>query len=400
MKALTIIILSSLFAINSTIGQEYSLYSNDSLVIDSEYLKEPIRLNLHLPETFHFSSDSAKYPITIIFDSQHERTYPQIINAFDLLTSETQIPETIIIGVPFNMQNRFYLTSNQKTENDSLSGIERMELFLFSELIPKLKKEYKANDFISFIGHSRTAFLVNYLAVKRTEDINIAVALSGFYTEKPISINTFYSFLTDPDNFNNKFKYYYTAGTSFEESTYLLQYKKLDSLLSRASLPENVNVHFEENEYANHMTNFWVSIPPILIDAFSDYNAILDTWFYYKLKNEFIENPVGQFKSDLAAASKSIGVELQPGVTHIFSLASYFGYQSQDYNTALSFIDLGLSYFPEYLDFYIEKIEFYALLGEHDQVEQYKSILREKAQTNKFIGESNRLELLDYLDEK
>ena len=278
------VVRTLIFIIFVTVGrvhaQEYTLYSNDILVIDSEYLKESIHLNIHLPETFNFSSDSAKYPITIIFDSQHERTYTQIINSFDLLTNETQVPETIIIGVPFNIRNRFYLTSNQRLDNDSISGIERMERFLFSELIPKLQKDFKANNFISLIGHSRTAFLVNYLAYHRSKEINIAIALSGFYNEKPLSTDSFYSFLTDSDNFSQKFSYYYSAGTTFEETTYLSQYQKLDNLLSNSSLPENISVHFEENQYANHMTNYWISIPPILIDAFNDYNAILDSWFH------------------------------------------------------------------------------------------------------------------------
>jgi enterochelin esterase-like enzyme len=216
-----------------TFGQGYSLYSNDKLLFESEYLAENIELNLHLPETNNFSAETTKYPITIIFDSQHERTYPQIISSFDLLTSETQIPESVIVGVPFNMQNRRYRTSEQKLANDTLSGIERMELFLFEELLPKLQNEYKGNDYITVIGHSRTGFLVNYLAFKRPSQINLAVSLSGFFNDAPLSLNTFYNFLADSSNFPYKFNYYYTAGTSLEEMTYLKQFRNLDSLMKK-----------------------------------------------------------------------------------------------------------------------------------------------------------------------
>ena len=91
-------ILAFLLIANLVHSQDYENYSNENLRIRSDYIKDSLVLNLHLPETFNFSSDSTKYPITIIFDSQHERTYPQIINSIDLLTSESQIPETIIIG--------------------------------------------------------------------------------------------------------------------------------------------------------------------------------------------------------------------------------------------------------------------------------------------------------------
>jgi enterochelin esterase-like enzyme len=267
-------------------GKEYAVYSNDKIVIESEYLGEAIEINLHLPDAQPFSAESTQYPITIIFDSQHERTYPQIISSFDLLTSETQIPESILIGVPFNFQNRRYFTSNQKLDNDSLSGIERMELFLFNELIPQIQNKYNGNEFISLIGHSRTAFLVNYLAFKRPHQINMAVSLSGFFNDSPLSINNFYSFLTESANFPNKFYYYYTAGTTLEESTYLVQCRNLDSLLKGYPISENVKIAFSETPNANHITNYWVSVPPILLDVFSDYNSILDSWFHEKLNSE------------------------------------------------------------------------------------------------------------------
>jgi enterochelin esterase-like enzyme len=398
MKVLNILFFTLLCVTQSSFGQEYSFYSNDSLILTSDNLNETIRLHLHLPETFNYSSDSTKYPVTIIFDSQHERTYPHIISSFDLLTNETQIPETIIIGVPFNMNNRYYFTSAEKKENDVLTGIERMENFLFSELIPKLQKEFKANDFISVIGHSRTAFLVNYLAVKKSKEINVAIALSGFFNNLPLSLDSFQSFLVDSTNFPKPFRYYYTAGTTLEEKLYLDQYKELDNFVSKTLLPAKLHMHFEGNLNANHITNYWVSIPTILIDAYSDYNAILDNWFYEKLKQKNIENPVLSFESDLANAGEKMGFKPNPNLTHIFSLASHFGYAREDYKTALSFIKLGLKYFPDYLDFYIEGIEYYRLLDDNEKVNEYKSVLKEKALSSKHLNDTDRNDLLKYLD--
>lgn len=126
-------ILFFLFVFNAKIShcQNFNMYSNDSLDIDTSFLNEPIQLRIHLPETFHFSSSSTKYPITIVFDSQHERTYPHIIHSFDLLTSESQIPESIIIGVPFTMQNRLYCTSNQKNKEIHLQALNEWSVFCF-----------------------------------------------------------------------------------------------------------------------------------------------------------------------------------------------------------------------------------------------------------------------------
>lgn len=399
MKLIALAIFTVLISTDNSFGQKYSLYSNDSLLLTSEYLREPITLNLHLPETFRFSAETTKYPITIVFDSQHERTYPQIINSFDLLTSETQVPESIIIGVPFDRYNRYYRTSNQTLDGDSLMGIERMERFLFEELIPKLKKEYHASDFICIIGHSRTAYLVNYLASQRPREINTAIALSGFYNEPPLSVEAFHSFLTTAGNFSHPLNYYSAVGTTLEEVTYDLQCSKLDSLIQTTKLPKTVNVQFSKTEHANHMSNYWVSLPPILMDAFTAYNDILDTWFHEKLKSGFLdEDPVTHYRSDLAQASQQIGTELLPSLTHIYSLASYFGYEKENYTAALNFFELGLSYYPEFLEFYIDMIEFATMLDDLPRAEHYRKDLREKAQSSELISESLRQEILEYLD--
>lgn len=390
-------ILTILAGIGTLQGQDYSLYSNDTLAIQSEYLQETIELNLHVPETQPFSDNLTTYPIIIIFDSQHERTYPVIISSIDLLTSETQIPESIVVGVPFNFRNRLYLTSSQKRENDSISGIERMKLFLFNELIPELQNNYKGSDYISIIGHSRTGFLVNYLAFEKPSQINLAVSLSGFFNNDPLSVEMFSKFLTDKTKFPRKFNYYYTSGTSLEESNYLTQFRNLDSLLKKETVPKNVEIVYTENKNANHITNYWVSVPPILIDVFSDYNSILDSWFYDEFKTDNIDNAVQQFEADLEQASLSIGTELNPNLTHIFSLASLYANDKKDYKTAVEFFAMGLRYFPNYLDFYVEIIEYSKALNDTKNVEYYKSILHEKVIESTQLNNVEKAELMKYL---
>lgn len=399
MKAIRILAFIVLMGPWQASGQNYSLYSNDSLIIASEYLGETIRLNFHLPETHPFSAPDVSYPITIVFDSQHLRTYPQIIGAFDLLTSETQVPESIIVGVPFTFKNRLYFTSSQKREGDTLSGIERMELFLFSELIPKLQKEFRGNNFITVIGHSRTGFLVNYLAFRRPAEINVAASLSGFFNDEPLSLDSFLAFLTTPGNFPEKFRYYYTSGTTNEEITYLKQSRKLDSLLSGRALPGNVGVVFNESPGANHITNYWVSVPPILIDAFSGYNSILDTWFHEILPSESSSASVGRFEKDLEQAGNEIGVVLNPNLTHIYSLASHFAYSKKDYARAIEFLELGVKFYPSYPDLYVELIAFHKALDNPGQVSHFKDLLREIATGNASLSADERGELLEYLDQ-
>jgi enterochelin esterase-like enzyme len=380
-------------------AQPYLNYSNDSLIFDSGLLGESIRVNIHLPETFRFSSDHTRYPVILIFDSQHTRSYPHIIRSMDLLTSETQIPESIIVGVPFNFQNRLYFTSGQKKEQDTISGIEKMEQFIFSELLPLLKKNYKASDYLSITGHSRTAFLVNYLAWKHPENVNNVLSLSGFLNESLLSLDTFVAFLTHKNHFPGKFRYYYTAGTTLEELNYLTEYRQLKERLALCDMPDQVFTHYREEPYANHMTNYWISVPYIFTDIFSEYNSVLDRWFFEKLDRKQTGNPLEEFRKDLEEAGKKTGHSLNPGLTHIFSLANHFAYSRQDYTTAEQFMLLGLEYFSDYPDFYVELAEYSRLMNDHDKAARYVQIMKEKVTRNPLLSDAEKRAYLENLNE-
>lgn len=200
---IVVLSLLLLFTISTGFSQKFSLYSDDKMDFQTNYLNEPISINLHLPETYFDAAESTKFPVIIILDSQHSRSYPQIMSAIDLLTSETQMPESIVVGIPFNMNNRYYFTSTQTKSNDSLSGIDRMNKFIFSELLPKLQDTYKADTYTTMIGHSRTAFLVNYLSANNPKSVNNAVSLSGFFDDAILSLQQFRQFLSEPANFLN-----------------------------------------------------------------------------------------------------------------------------------------------------------------------------------------------------
>ena len=385
--------------ISSSFSQRYSLYSDDKIDYQTSFLNEPISINLHLPEAYYDAADGTKFPVIVIFDSQHNRSYPQIMSAIDLLTSETQMPESIVVGIPFNMNNRLYFTSNQKRANDSLSGIERMNKFIFSELLPKLQNSYKANSYTTIIGHSRTAFLVNYLSANNPKRVNNAVSLSGFFDDAILSLQQYHQFLSEPKNFETPFKYYYYAGTSLEERTYLNEFGELHQLLKNTVLPEKVSASYKEVANANHMTNYWVPVPEILIDVFKSYNNILDTWLQVKLEGEAIEEPVKIFAADLSAVGNELGLEVNPNLTHIYSLANHYRYQNSDYKTAIAFVDYGLSYFSKSKDLHIEMIELYKALDDKDNADLYKKALKELILNDKKLSSEEREEYFNYLNQ-
>lgn len=397
---IVVLSLLLLFTISTGFSQKFSLYSDDKMDFQTSYLNEPISINLHLPEAYFDATDGTKFPVIVIFDSQHSRSYSQIMSAIDLLTSETQMPESIVVGIPFNMNNRLYFTSTQKKANDSLSGIERVNKFIFSELLPKLQDTYKADAYTTMIGHSRTAFLVNYLSANNPKSVNNAVSLSGFFDDTVLSLQQYHQFITEPKNFETPFNYYYYAGTSLEERTYLNEFSEFNQQLKTAVLPKMVSANYKEISNANHMTNYWVPAPEILIDIFKSYNNILDTWLQVKLQGEGIDEPVKAFAADLSAVGNELGFEVNPNLTHIYSLLNHYRYQNSDYKTAIGFVDYGLSYFSKSKDLHIEMIELYKALDDKENAEVYKFLLKNLVLNDPNLSKEQQEEYLNYLTQQ
>jgi enterochelin esterase-like enzyme len=382
-----------LFATAQLYTQNYVLYSNDSLSLYSEALQDSLTLNIHKPETFNFAASSTKYPVTIVFDSQHKMTYPKIVHSFDLLTNEASIPATLIVGIPFNYKNRLYRTSAQKKENDSLTGLDRMENFLFEELIPLLKKDYKANDHITLIGHSRTAFLVNYLLTSQTAHIDNAIALSGFYQETPLKNGYFENVISNDNNFKTNVQYFASTGTTIGEENYKRQYDALDTYLKTNTIAKNLKFNYTNTINANHITNYWMSVPQALLIVFDNYGQIIDDWLFVKLENKDIKTPIDEFKKDLSKLNQSLNLKANPSVTHIFSFASFY-YHNKDFKNAISFLQLGLEYYPDYLDFYPFLIECYDLAKDEKNRDYYTKLYKEKINASPFLTSSEKKELL------
>lgn len=351
---------------------DYYNYSDEKLELQSGYLQESITCHFHLPETYTSSDSSTRYPVVILFDSQHEKTYPHLINGIDLLTSESQFPEAIIVGVPFTRQNRYYFTSAHKNKGDSLSGIERMSLFIFDELVPRLRDQYKGNDFLALIGHSRTAFLTNYLLAQNNSDVDLVIAASGFYNNEPLGTETMKKFLSGAASFSSPVRYYFSAGTSLEEKIYYDQCSEIATFLREQPNSPLLNWQFIENQYANHMPNYWLTVPVALMDAFSAYNFILNNWFSITNGKESPENPIEQFKNDLEYCSKQLGFQVNPGLTQLFSLANTFA-QKEDYKTAIDFLLLGHAYYPDYTEFDETLAYYYGEMGNKEKAAFWQS---------------------------
>jgi hypothetical protein len=356
-----------MLAITNIYSQGYQIYKSESLSLYSENWRDSIAFDIMVPNTALYIEKDVKYPLLIIFDSQHSNAYPLLKEQLNFLMADDQIPEMFAVGIPFGDEERNPLTSENKMEGRDRSGQELTEAMLFDELIPKLKVTYPISDYLLIAGHSRTAFLTSYLMMSRADQINIAMAFSGFYSET--LENSIHEYLADRmSHRESPFYYYISAGTSPIESNYRNHYGRMQAHLDTAEYPESFRWLYRLHPAANHMTNYVISLPDALLTIFEPFNLILYDWLLEKLEAVEPDAALELFKNDLEKTSDQLGLDVIPTPTHINSIASYY-WQQDEYAIAQVFLELGLSYYPKNFDFYSFKAFLYKEEGKNDRAE-------------------------------
>ena len=361
-------------------AQGYNNYKTDTLQFYSKILEDSVLVDIHYPLSLNFKNEEMTFPLIILFDSQHNNAHPYNIETINYLTCDNQIPDCIIAGIPFSIQNRYYRTSASIPKGDAISGIQKMETFLFDELKPFLQKEYSTDDYTIIAGHSRTGYLVNYLVTNDYEHFNVAISTSGFYSDelkKEIREN----FLDNIKTQQKLFKYYMTAGTSIGEQTYYADFSEMATFFSSTNIPDNFSWKFIETPYANHMTNYTMSLPPVLIDNFSSFNNILNDWLHVKLDSINAEQALATFKNDLITVSKKEGFTVYPSITQVNSIASYY-WNNEQFDIAIDFLNYGKDYYPENYDFDLFLAFLYKLKEDKNQMMKHINAARKLVEEN------------------
>ncbi len=181
------ILLFLLIFINSpTFGQTFQRYKapKDTL-FPSKYLKYDKEISIILPREYQQNLPNT-FPLIVVFDSQNKVSYNYILQTIDYLTSNEQIPASVVIGIK-SAQNKRY-TETQPKISDSICFAEKTEQFIFDELMPFLKSNYKTNGFKTLIGHSHYGFFTTYLMTKRPNEINAVISLSPYFDRKNVNL--------------------------------------------------------------------------------------------------------------------------------------------------------------------------------------------------------------------
>jgi enterochelin esterase-like enzyme len=302
-------------------GRQFEFFTTETLDFYSEAVGENFEINLQLPENYFLSADSTTFPLIILLDQQNTFTYNYNLHSIDMLMFHSQMPQAVVAGIPFTMQNRLSLTSPEDFYGAE-GRIEQTTQFVFDELIPHLKKHYRASKPVMIFGHSRTGFLTGYFMINRSEDFEMAGAFSSFF-EKGFDLPDVEKLLQNREESSKAFSFYFSAGTKTnEEAGYLKDLLQLETFLNSREIPANFSWQFYQQPFANHITNYNLSLPLALTHYFGNYNLLLDKWLFEKLNETVPENPAMELLEDFEKLSSYYQAPINPDFVHIYSIAS------------------------------------------------------------------------------
>ncbi len=340
MKKIVQIIIVMFACISSIYSQEYERYKKVAdTTITSNYLGYDKNITITVP--FEWQEDLDRdFPLIIVFDRQNRRSHNYILSTIDYLTSNEQMPSSIIVSVG-SEKNRFVETSHKASGEEGLA-LEN-EKFIFDELIPLIEKKYNASSFRLLVGHSRYGYFTTSLFHSRINELNAVVSLSPFFKQDNVDLTDSIAELAN-QTFNSKKYYRYGIGDDYPDD-----FHKMDSTIKKL---ENRNINtkgFLFKEAAHNVTP-GLAISISLYEIFEDWSEIQSKYFsndqlnleiINSLEEEIIEN----YGSRLEL---SIGVLNGKG---------WFFYNDEKYDKAIEAWEILIKSYPNFSDAYLYIIQ-------------------------------------------
>ncbi len=249
----------------SLFGQNYERYK---ILLDTTLTSKHLGFDKNITVTvpIEWQKDvNRNFPLIIVFDKQNERSHNYILNTIDYLTSNEQMPSSIIISIESAQKYRYIETLHKESDKDGLAT--ENEFFLFEELIPLAENKYKASTFRIFIGHSRYGYFTSSLLFSRINELNGIVSISPFFNQKNVSLTDSIATLK---NLNISFRKYYRFGVG---NDYPADFIKMDSVIKNLNTPlfDSKGFFFKE---AYHNTTPGLTIGNSLYEIFEEWSKI------------------------------------------------------------------------------------------------------------------------------
>lgn len=379
-QLITLIIFLGLLSTNLP-GQNYESYKKlKDTTITSHYLGFDKNITITVPFEWQKNIDRT-FPLIIIFDRQNNRSHNYIINTIDYLTSNEQMPSSIIVSIESTQEHR-YLETLHKTTSEKGLALEN-EKFLFEELIPLVEKEYKASSYRLFIGHSRYGYFTSSLLATRLNELNGVISVSPFFSQTNVNIIDSIGSLKK-ENFDSMKYYRFGIGGDFPTD-----FHQMDSLCRELQIPL-----FNAKGYlfpqAGHNVTPGLTVGISLYEIFEDWSGFQNIYFNNDVKDLTI---IDSLKNEIAII---YGNRLEFSLGVLNGKGWYF-YNEGQYQNAIEAWELLMKSYPNYSEGYL-----FILAAQIQLKEDYSKTvekLKVSLMSSEIYSEEEKNEIMEELKE-
>lgn len=224
----------------------------------SEILGEERELLIHLPRGY---DSTQTYPVMFVLDGGSQDSH--LANIFNVLTTASYAPQTIIVGIPnmtaTNRENNL-TPPFMRVDNDDINSkggeAHKFLQFMEFELIPFITQKYHASTMRSISGNSRGGLFVMYTLLQKPDLFSARFCYSTpFWRQNNIMVSKIDSLLTTVDSLQTFI--YLSAGTN-ETNNIKSGMANMAKTLNAA---KEITLHFDYTPEAIHQNNAMLSAP-------------------------------------------------------------------------------------------------------------------------------------------
>lgn len=375
MTRLFITFLFFLGSITNSSAQKYERYKK---LIDTTVFSKSLgfekKITITVPVEWQ-KDINRDFPLILIFDQQNQRSHNYILNTIDYLTSNEQMPSSILVSIESDENHRLPETLHKESSKNGLAF--ENEQFLFDELIPLLEKNYKASSFRVFVGHSRYGYFTTSLLSHRINELNAVIAISPFFTQENVNLVDSIASLSGQE-ISNKTFFRFAIGGDFPKDYY-----KMDSLVKSVSI-QNFDAKGSIFPEADHNVTPGLTITTSLYEVF-------ECWS--KNQNKYLDNSTKDLNI-LDSLRKEVasfyGKNLNFSLGVLNGKGWYF-YGEEQYENAIKAWEILLSSYPNFTEAYLYIIDAQKLLKVDYSMTVVK--LKESLKSSKFYSAKEQKEI-------
>lgn len=380
MRQIIILIQILGITIPNLFGQSYERYKT---LVDTTFSSTHLGFEKSITITVPYEWQKGvnrDFPLIIVFDRQNQRSHNYILNTIDYLTSNEQMPSSIIVSIESEQQYRYLETLHKASNKDGLA--EENEKFLFEELIPLLENNYKASQFRLFIGHSRYGYFTTSLFNSRINELNGVISISPFFTQKNVELTDSLAVLSNQKLKSHKY-YYFGIGNDYPSDFF-----KMDSILKKLNNNQLYSEGFFFKE-ADHNATPGLTIGIALYKMFEHWSTIQSKYF----SNEQTElNIINSLENEIQS---SYGSRLEFSLG-ILNGKGWFFYNEGHLEKAIEAWEILIKSYPNFSEAFLYIIDSQIQLKKDysKTIDRFKKSLN----TTTIYSEKEKNELLEELE--